>query len=68
MSKTGAPIAIDAIGALPAAWNWLQGWRQDDVDAKAVHFTLGTPDAGNLPRTPWDAEWAQYADAIRGQQ
>lgn len=58
-------LTDDAIGALPSEWNWLQGWSDPDADAKAVHFTLGTPDAGNVPHTPWDAEWVSYAETIR---
>ena len=31
------------IGALPEAWNWLDGWSSPEVKAKAVHFTSGGP-------------------------
>jgi hypothetical protein len=55
--------ADDAIGFLPAGWNWLEGW--DEVPAarlpKAIHFTRGGP---------WYDEWrgVAFADLWRAEQ
>ncbi len=59
-------LTDEAIGALPAGWNWLQGWSMDAEEAKAVHFTLATPDVPGAPPTPYDAEWRSYAATVRG--
>jgi hypothetical protein len=48
--------ADDEIGALPEAWNWLEGWSTGP--AKGVHFTRGGP---------WFAGWqdVEFAEAWR---
>lgn len=33
----------EQIGALPEAWNWLDGHSDQSIDAKNVHFTTGGP-------------------------
>ncbi len=48
-------IDNEKIGALPAEWNWLEGWSSPADDPKAVHFTRGTPDI--LGTLPYDLEW-----------
>ncbi len=49
-------LADEQIGALPAAWNWLEGWSDESVDPLAVHYTRGTPDMlGDF--LPYSAEW-----------
>jgi len=58
-------LTDNAIGALPETWNWLQGWSNPERDAKAVHYTLATPDVPGALPTPWDAEWVAYADSVR---
>ena len=54
-------LSDDQIGALPEEWNWLQSWSDPALNARAVHFTLGTPDLRGSPETPWDAEWLAVA-------
>ena len=55
----------EAIGSLPATWNWLQGWSSEEREAKAVHFTMATPDVPNAPPTPYDEEWRGFAATVR---
>lgn len=46
------------IGSLPEEWNWLEGWSDDKINPKVVHYTRGTPDMlGSLPYSDewWDA-------------
>jgi len=45
------------IGALPEAWNWLEGHSSAQLDPKAVHFTRGTPDLPGYENVPFAAEW-----------
>jgi lipopolysaccharide biosynthesis glycosyltransferase len=45
------------IGELPAAWNFVPG--HNEGDAKAVHFTQGTPDMGY--DNEFAPEWWSYA-------
>ena len=45
------------IGALPEAWNWLEGWSDPGIDPKAVHYTRGTPDMPPYADAPFAAEW-----------
>ena len=49
------------IGALPEEWNWLQSWSDPALEAKAVHYTLATPDVRGAPETPWDEDWLKAA-------
>lgn len=58
-------LTDNAIGQLPEPWNWLQGWSNPEREARAVHYTLGTPDVTGAVATPWDAEWLAYAGTIR---
>lgn len=44
------------IGALPAEWNWLEGWSNPDADPAVVHFTRGTPDMLGEDM-PYSQEW-----------
>jgi hypothetical protein len=50
-------VRTQDIGALPEAWNWLEGWSKRPVfeTPKAVHFTRGGP---------WFEQWrdVDYAD------
>lgn len=52
------------IAALPARWNWLDGYSADDADPAVVHFTRGTPDMRDREPGPHDAEWLAYAAAL----
>jgi hypothetical protein len=36
-------LADEDIGALPPEWNWLTTEYPDNLDAKLLHYTLGTP-------------------------
>jgi hypothetical protein len=45
------------IGALPEAWNWLEGHSSPALDPKAVHFTRGTPDLPGYEQVPYAGEW-----------
>jgi len=49
----------DAIGGLPATWNWLAGYSDPDPDPAAVHFTEGTPDMATV-KPPFADEWWSY--------
>lgn len=51
----------DQIGEIPQEWNWLQGWSDPAIEARAVHYTIGTPDVSGVPMTRWDSEWLEYA-------
>jgi hypothetical protein len=45
------------IGALPEAWNWLEGHSSPALDPKAVHFTRGTPDLPGYGEVAYAGEW-----------
>lgn len=48
----------ETIGALPEAWNWLEGWSSPEIDPAVVHYTRGTPDMlGN--DLPFAHDWWQ---------
>ena len=47
----------DEIGELPEEWNWLDGHSSPDLEAKAVHFTRGTPDMPGWEDTKFASEW-----------
>lgn len=55
----------DLIGELGPEWNWLAGISDPVIDAKIVHFTLGTPDMPGYENAPfadqWRAELARWA-------
>lgn len=52
------------IGALPHEWNWLEGHSDPALDAKAVHFTRGTPDMDGYEQAPYADEWRTVAARI----
>lgn len=53
------------IGALPEAWNWLEGWSDPAIDPNIVHFTRGTPDMAGHEDVPYAADWwAAYRAAL----
>ncbi|MFG0316881.1 MAG: glycosyltransferase, partial [Planctomycetota bacterium JB042] len=45
------------IGALPGAWNWLEGISDPAVDPKAVHFTRGGPWHEGFEDVRYADEW-----------
>lgn len=52
------------IGALPSEWNWLEGHSADAINAKAVHFTRGTPDMPGYEHVRYADEWRDVAKTI----
>jgi hypothetical protein len=50
------------IGALPEAWNWLEGHSPPEVTPKAVHFTRGTPNMPGYGAVAHADEWRAYLD------
>ena len=55
----------EQIGALPEAWNWLDGHSSDLIDPKAVHFTRGTPDMAGWENTKYSPIWLSYWSGIK---
>jgi hypothetical protein len=47
----------ERVGELPAEWNHLVGEYDPDLDAKLVHFTLGTPCFKGYEDQPFADEW-----------
>lgn len=45
------------IGELPAEWNWLPDEYGPNLDAKLLHYTLGTPCFHEFATTPQGNEW-----------
>ena len=52
------------IGELPVEWNHLVGVNQEDENAKAVHFTQGTPDMPGYENCEFAKEWLSYDSRI----
>lgn len=52
------------IGGIDPEWNWLEGHSSPEIDAKAVHYTRGTPDVPGYESAPYADEWNAYADRI----
>ena len=53
----------DKIGALPVAWNWLEGYSPAYYDPKIVHYTRGTPDLPGYENAHYADEYWEYAKA-----
>jgi lipopolysaccharide biosynthesis glycosyltransferase len=47
----------DRIGELPKEWNWLPDEYGPNLDAKLLHYTLGTPCFHEFADTPQGNEW-----------
>jgi lipopolysaccharide biosynthesis glycosyltransferase len=47
----------DRIGELPKEWNWLPDEYGPNLDAKLLHYTLGTPSFHDFATTPMADEW-----------
>jgi len=45
------------IGELPIEWNWLPDEFGPNLDAKLLHYTLGTPSFHDFATTPMGEEW-----------
>jgi hypothetical protein len=57
----------DDIGSLPAEWNWLAIEYPENVNAKIIHYTLGTPCFKDYSNTSMSNFWYDsYRDAIEG--
>lgn len=52
------------IGSLDTKWNHLVGVNEPIPNAKAVHFTLGTPDMPGCGDAEYAAEWKDYANKV----
>ena len=47
----------DLIGKLPIEWNWLPDEFGSNLEAKLLHYTLGTPCFKDYANTPMASEW-----------
>jgi lipopolysaccharide biosynthesis glycosyltransferase len=47
----------DRVGELPPEWNWLPDEYGENLDAKLLHYTLGTPCFHEFATTPMANEW-----------
>ena len=62
----------DQIGELPKIWNWLPDEFGLNLDAKLLHYTLGTPCFVEFADTPMGNEWhrerilTEYSDQYKG--
>jgi lipopolysaccharide biosynthesis glycosyltransferase len=45
------------VGELPKEWNWLPDEYGENLDAKLLHYTLGTPCFQEFADTPQGSEW-----------
>jgi lipopolysaccharide biosynthesis glycosyltransferase len=50
-------IEDNRIGELPREWNWLPDEYGPNLDAKLLHYTLGTPCFHEFATTPQGDEW-----------
>lgn len=50
-------IPDERIGELPREWNWLPDEYGPNLDAKLLHYTLGTPCFHEFATTPQGDEW-----------
>ena len=50
-------VPEDRIGELPREWNWLPDEYGPNLDAKLLHYTLGTPCFHEFATTPQGDEW-----------
>ena len=50
-------IDDDRVGELPKEWNWLPDEYGPNLDAKLLHYTLGTPCFHEFATTPQGEEW-----------
>lgn len=60
-------VADEDIGALPHAWNWLEGWNVKPTTGlpKAVHFTRGGPWLENWQRVDYADQWLSERDLMQ---
>jgi len=50
-------IDDERIGELPAEWNWLPDEYGPNLNAKLLHYTLGTPCFHDFADSPQSSEW-----------
>lgn len=55
----------DQIGALPEAWNWLEGWSSPAIRPCNVHFTRGTPDMPGCENVAFAWEWLETSTNLQ---
>ena len=48
------------LGSIPEYWNWLEGWSDERLEPRAVHFTRGIPTMAGYENVPHADEWRQY--------
>lgn len=51
------------IGALPKEWNWLVSEYETNMNAKLLHFTLGTPCFRDFRECSEAGEWFDFLDS-----
>ena len=47
----------ELVGELPVEWNWLPDEFGENLNAKLLHYTLGTPSFHEFATTPMGNEW-----------
>lgn len=52
------------IGALSEDWNWLEGWSDQAIDPKAVHFTRGGPWFPGYHNVAYAPEWVRKLEDL----
>jgi hypothetical protein len=59
-------LSNDVIGALPCAFNYLEGWhtKDDCPNPIAVHFTRGGPWFNEWQNVEYAAEWNKIAASL----
>jgi len=55
-------LSDSLIGKLPEPWNWLEGHSSPSLEAKAVHFTRGTPDMPGYQDVRYADEWRRVRE------
>ena len=54
----------EAIGEIPAVWNWLTTEYPDNYEAKLLHYTLGTPCFKDYQNSEMSELWHQAHDRV----
>jgi lipopolysaccharide biosynthesis glycosyltransferase len=55
----------DDIGTLPIEWNWLAIEYSNNLQAKLIHYTLGTPCFKEFANTPMAEYWHKEYNALQ---
>jgi len=60
-------LSDDLIGELPPEWNWLAIEYPENIDAKLIHYTLGTPCFKDYANESMSDKWQKsYFRTIEG--